>query len=58
MSDPDYGQCSACGAQCGNTDALTAHLADEHPGMFDTAGSASRQHYIDTGRYLRVGEEE
>lgn len=26
-------------------------------GVVDTASSASRQHYIDTGRYMRPGEE-
>lgn len=26
------------------------------PAELDTASSASRQHYIDTGRYLRAGE--
>lgn len=35
-----------------------AHALLNALGLLDTASSASRQHYIETGRYLRVGEAE
>lgn len=62
MPDWEYGQCAGCGVivevadPLATYDALIHHLHTEHEGVFDTESSASRQHYIDTGEFLRVGE--
>ena len=39
------------------TDGLPENIRDlQQVSMLDTTSSASRQHYIDTGRYLQEGE--
>lgn len=49
----EYGNCSVCGA----SQVVKANgRVRKHKPAPDTESSASRQHHIDTGRYLRHGE--
>lgn len=53
----DEAPCISCGTYGGDHDP-GCPVGDSVLVQYDTASSASRQHYIDTGRYLTSDESE